>query len=106
MSNKLDDYLGLEVRDYGCGVTIKRTFTLEVTEIFSKKEYIRFQEEIKHRLRTEILHELMKLVAQEIEENGIGLRKTADEALLRIKEAVEQNEEEQIGLQVAGENGE
>jgi len=70
MDKKLDDYLDSKVRNVSSGVGIERIFTLKIIEAFNKYEYAQFEEEIKRRTRTKILHEIMKLVAQEIVESG------------------------------------
>ena len=70
MSKKIDDYLDLKVKDRSFSTHVKMEFALKIIEAFNKYEYAQSEEEIKNRARTKILHEIMKLIAQEIEENG------------------------------------
>ena len=73
MSKKIDDYLDLKIRDESFGISIERIFALKTIETFNKYEYAQFEEEIKRGTRVRILREIMKLIAQEIEENGLGV---------------------------------
>ena len=81
MSKKIDDYLDLRIRNESFGVSIERIFALKIIETFNKYEYAQFEEEIKHGTRVRILREIMKLIAQEIEENGFGALEVAGKTL-------------------------
>ena len=81
MSKKIDDYLDLKIKDEGFGISIERTFVFKITETFNKNEYARFEEEIKDMSRIKILREVMKLIAQEIEENGLETLEVTGEIL-------------------------
>ena len=81
MSKKIDDYLDLRIRDDSFGVSIERIFALKIIETFNKYEYAQFEEEIKRGSRVKILREIMKLIAQEIEENGFGALEVAGKTL-------------------------
>ena len=84
MSKKMDDYLDLKIRKESFGVSIERIFALKITETFNKYEYAQFEEEIKDRSRTKILREVMKLIAQEIEENRLGVLEIEGKTLKSI----------------------
>ena len=81
MSKKIDDYLDLKIREESFGVSVEGIFILKTIETFNKNEYARFEEEIKCRTRVRIVHEIMKLVAREIEENGAKILGISDKAL-------------------------
>jgi len=84
MSKKIDDYLDLKIRDESFGVSIERIFALKTIETFNKYVYAQFEEEIKRATRVKILYEIMKLIAQEIEENGFEVWEIADITLKGI----------------------
>ena len=84
MSKKIDDYLDLKVKNESFGVSVERIFALKIIETFNKYEYAQFEEEIKRRTRVKILYEIMKLIAQEIEENGFEVWEIADKTLKGI----------------------
>ena len=84
MSKKIDDYLDLKIRDESFGISIERIFALKTIETFNKYEYAQFEEEIKRGTRVRILREIMKLIAQEIEENGFEVWEIADKTLKGI----------------------
>ena len=84
MSEKIDDYLDLKVKDRSFGTHVKMEFALKIMRMFFKNTYLHFEEEIKRELRTKILHEIMKLIAQEIEENGFKVWEIADKTLKGI----------------------
>jgi len=62
-------------------LVLKRIFALKIIETFNKYEYAQFEEKIKRRSRVKILREIMKLIAQEIEENGFEALEVAGETL-------------------------